>query len=109
MKVKTLIEHLERFPQEAEVRLNDRFGYPCLFTLAVQGDDNTVWLECEKDCDLGNELETRFRDAVEKGCDETDVYSDLLELGIDVETVRRYMGDECADHMKSYCENHGLI
>ena len=48
MKVKTLIEHLERFPQEAEVRLNDRFGYPCLFTLAVQGDDNTVWLECEK-------------------------------------------------------------
>lgn len=66
-------------------------------------------LNVKKDCDLGNELETRFRDAVEKGCDETDVYSDLLELGIDVETVRRYMGDECADHMKSYCENHGLI
>ena len=109
MTVEKLIERLQKFPSEAQVKLNDRRGYPCLFVLAIAGDDTTVWLEGEDDCDLGEELSVRFQTAVEEHLDETDFYNDLLELGIDVETVRRYMGDECADHMKEYCENHGLL
>ena len=53
MTVEKLIERLQKFPSEAQVRLNDRRGYPCLFVLAIAGDDTTVWLEGEDDCDLG--------------------------------------------------------
>ena len=109
MTVESLIKRLNKFPPKAQVRLNDHRGFPCLFVLAIEGDDENVWLEGEDDCDLGEELSVRFQTAVEEHLDETDFYSDLLELGIDVETVRRYMGDECADHMKEYCENHGLL
>lgn len=109
MKNSKLIEHLQRFPMDAEVRLNDKNGYPCLFVLAVQGDEKNVWLECEADCDLGEELGVRFETAVNEQLDETDFYSELLDMGITIETVRKYMGDECADHMKSYCEEHGLL
>lgn len=33
----------------------------------------------------------------------------MLESGINVDMVRKYMGDETADHMQDYCEDHGLL
>ena len=59
--------------------------------------------------DLGNELEERFRNAAENQLDELDFYMDLLEIGITVEHVRRYMGEEAAKHMEEFCEEHGLV
>ena len=109
MTVERLIKELSKFPPKAVVRLNDRLGLPCLFVLAIQNDDNNVWLENEADCDLREELSARFKTAVEENLDETDFYSDLLEIGIDVDTVRRYMGDDCDNPLEAYCEEHGLI
>lgn len=40
--------------------------------------------------------------------DELDVYMDMLEIGIGVDMVRKYMGDELADHMEKFCKEHGL-
>lgn len=109
MKVKKAIEILSNMNPEAEIRLNDRNGFPLLFILALQNDNNTVWLECENDCDLGEELSVRFETAAEEQLDELDFYMDLLEIGINVATVRAYMGDEVAKHMELFCKEHGLI
>ena len=55
------------------------------------------------------EIQSRFDDAVEHGVDETEVYENMLESGINVNMVRKYMGNEIADHMQDYCEEHELI
>lgn len=31
------------------------------------------------------------------------------ETGIDIKMVRKYLGDDAADHMKDFCKEHGLI
>lgn len=36
-------------------------------------------------------------------------YSEMLETGIDIKMVRKYLGDDVADHMKVFCIEHGLI
>lgn len=51
----------------------------------------------------------KFKRATEEWNDETDFYMDLLEIGIDVNLVRKHMGDETAEHMESYCKDHGLL
>lgn len=50
-----------------------------------------------------------FDDAVKHGVDETEVYENMLESGINVDMVRKYMGDKTVDHMQDYCEEHGLL
>lgn len=44
-----------------------------------------------------------------KGLYELDFYTDLLETGITVDMVRKYMNDETADHMRDFCKEHGLL
>lgn len=109
MTVKTLIQKLEKYNPEATVRLNDSRGEELLFVLGIVGDNDNIWLESESDCDMGEEIQTRFNDAIANGLDELDVYSDMLETGINVDMVCRYMGDETANHMQKFCEEHGLI
>lgn len=43
------------------------------------------------------------------GKKDLDVYSEMLETGIDIKMVRKYLGDDVADHMKDFCKEHGLI
>lgn len=50
-----------------------------------------------------------FDAALEDGKDDLDVYSEMLETGIDIKMVRKYLGDDVADHMKDFCKEHGLI
>ena len=57
---------------------------------------------------LEKETYTGF-DAALDGRDELDVYSEMLETGIDIKMVRKYLGDDVADHMKDFCKEHGLI
>ena len=40
---------------------------------------------------------------------ELDFYMDLLDDGIDVDMVRKYMGEDTADVMAEFCEEHGLV
>jgi len=71
-------------------------------------NDNIV-LETENDNDMKEEIQARFDAALEDGKDELDVYSEMLETGIDIKMVRKYLGDDAADHMKDFCKEHGLI
>lgn len=109
MLVKDLIKRLEKMNPEAQVRISDKDGEVLLFVMAQVGHDDVVWFESESDCDMENEIQTRFDDAIENGTDELDVYAEMLEDGIDVDMVRRYMGNQAADHMQEFCESHGLI
>lgn len=59
--------------------------------------------------DMREEIQARFDAALEDGKDELDVYSEMLETGIDIKMVRKYLGDDVADHMKDFCKEHGLI
>lgn len=59
--------------------------------------------------DMADEIQSRFDDAIENGTDELDVYMEMLEAGIDVSMVRKYLGDNAAEHMQNFCGEHGLI
>ena len=109
MKVKTLIERLSKMNLEAEVKLNEYGGDTVLFVNARANDNNTVWLDGEHDIDMGSEISARYEYALEEQIDELDFYMDLLEIGITVDMVRKYMDDEHANHMKEFCEEHGLL
>ena len=97
MTVETLIKHLEKQGKNQEVRLHDVHGEPVIFVLSAKNKDG-VWLETETDTDMADEIQTRFDDAIENGTDELDVYM-----------VRKYLGTDAADHMQTFCEEHGLI
>ena len=58
---------------------------------------------------MAAEISARLDDAAEKSVDESDVYGLMLEQGINVEMVRKYMGDAVANHMQEYCEEHGVV
>lgn len=84
-------------------------GNEILFTCSLVNDNHMMWLETEQDADMVTEIQSRFDDAIGHGVDEAEVYENMLESGINVDMVRKYMGDEAADHMQDYCENHGLL
>lgn len=109
MTVEKAMKLLSKMNPKAELKMHNRFGEPVLFVVALANDDSTVWLECESDNDMKAEISARFESAAEEWSDEADFYMDLLEIGIDVNMVRKYMGKEVADHMESYCKEHGLI
>ena len=109
MKVKALIERLQKMNPEAEVRLNDHNGETALFVNAIGRDDGIVWIDGEIDIDMTEEISARFENAIEEWDDELNFYIDLLETGITVDMVRKYMDDEHADHMQKFCEEHGLL
>ena len=55
------------------------------------------------------EVQVRRSRLNENGTDELDVYMEMLEAGINVPMVRKYMGNSVADAMQNFCEEHGLI
>lgn len=62
-----------------------------------------------KDESASETIRQLFNEAIINGIDELDVYMSMLERGIDVEAVRLQLGDDSADHMQRFCEEHGLI
>ena len=108
MRVERLIEELKKFNPKAEVRLNSMMGDTVLFVNALANNDNYIWLDGENDIDLGAELDERFRVAVEKQLDELDFYTELLDIGITVDMVKKYIGVDEAHHMQVFCEEHCL-
>lgn len=108
MNVKTLIKKLSKMNPEAEVRLNDFNGETALFVNARAYNNNVVWLDGEYDIDLREEISARYEIASTEQWDELDFFMDLIETGITVDMVRKYMDDEHADKMEKFCEEHGL-
>ena len=58
---------------------------------------------------LAAEIKARYERAIEEQHDELDFYMELLENGITVDMVRKYMDDEHASAMNLFCKEHGLI
>ena len=109
MTVERLIKELQKFNPKAVVKMHHRDDEPVLFVMGIVGDDERIWLEGESDNDMFAEIAARFNDTAERQTDELDFYMDLLELGIDVDMVRRHMGNVTANHMEQFCKEHGLI
>ena len=109
MRVKDLIEKLKDVDPNAVVRLHHKDGEPVLYVLELMNRSDVVWLETESDNDMAEEIQARFNAAIEEGEDELDVYAAMLDAGIDVDMVQRHLGDEAAGHMRTFCEEHGLI
>lgn len=121
MKIETLIKRLEELQKtmpNAEIRLNGCYGDSLLFVTSLARNSikpchediaNVIWLEGESDNDMTEEIYARFDEAIEEGLDELDVYSEMLEIGIDVDMVRRYTDDDCANKMETFCKEHGLL
>lgn len=105
--VKRLMKFLKTCDEDMVVY--DENDNEILFTCSLVNDNHMMWLETEQDADMVTEIQSRFNDAIEHGVDETEVYENMLESGINVDMVRKYMGDETADHMQNYCEEHGLL
>lgn len=63
----------------------------------------------KNEIEIKEDIISRFNEAVGNGEDELDVYSEMLEKGINVGVVRKYCGNTVADSMKSFCEEHGLL
>lgn len=109
MKVKRLIERLSKFNPEAEVRLNDYCGETALFVNARVDDNSIVWIDGENDIDMGEEISARYTNAPNVFKTDLEFYTDLLDTGITVHMVRKYMGNAHADTMQKICEDNGLI
>lgn len=108
MQIKNLIKKLEKMDPNAEIRLHDKSGEPVLFVVSAKKYPD-VWLQTEGDVDMADEIQSRFDGAIDNGTDELDVYMEMLDCGIDISMVRKYIGNEAADHMQEFCEEHGLL
>jgi len=108
MTVGTLIKYLQKYDENEIVRLHNIDGEPVLFALQAVNKPG-VWLETESDADMAEEINARFEDAVINGVDEGEVYSLMLEHGIDINMVEKYAGCDVANKMRSYCKCHGLL
>lgn len=107
--VEEIVEELKLHNPETDLKLHMLNGETALFIVCYENDNKNVWLESEVDVDMSYQLESLFQDAVEEGMDELDVYMELLDTGVDVDMVRRNLGEEAADHMETFCKEHGLI
>lgn len=104
MRVNTLIKKLQKMNPDAIVNLHHKDGDEVLFVVALQNDDSVVWLETENDNDMGEEIQARF-DAIDSGeIDEHAMYAEMLGLGITVDMVRKYTGNDNADRMERACK-----
>lgn len=108
MKVKKQIEILSKMDPEAEITLHTPEGHPVLFILASEQRKGVVWLETQYDCDIQDEIASRFQYASENNVDELDFYTDLSDTGITADMVEAALGKDVADHMRTFCKEHGL-
>ena len=100
MRVEALIKKLQKMNPDAVVHLHHKDGDEVLFIMAQQNDNSVVWLETEYDNDMGQEIQARF-DAIDHGeVDDKTMYAEMLSLGITVDMVQKYTGDNNADRME---------
>lgn len=107
MKVKRMIQKLQKYNPDAEVKLHGRDGNNALFVVAYSCDSETVVIEDKGDNDLQSELSARFADAAARQADELDFFMDLLETGFTLEDIRENLPERYA-YSRAFCEEHGL-
>lgn len=114
MKIEKLINDLQALQQiapGAEVKMHHWDGNNLLFALTstnLPQGKNVVWLEDATDNDMSAELDARFTDALENQMDELDFFMDLVETGITLEDIQKYLPAKY-NYAKSFMTDHGLI
>ncbi len=58
---------------------------------------------------MAYEIQKMFDDAVDDDKDELAMYTEMLEWGIDLDMVYKYLGCDACDHMLTFCDKYGLI
>lgn len=114
MKVKTLIDELRKCNPEARVYFGSHMGEGANEILACFGfanndGGNAVILGDETQFDVGEEIKSLYGYLDDNGYDETDGYELMIDLGFTPDVVEKYRGKDEADHMREYCEEHGLL
>ena len=111
MTVRKMIEELQKCDPNARVVLNDIDSDEEVISVLsfINHRTDRVCLASEYDTEMTEELEAMLDHASKNNINETDFYLDLLERGIDVDMVRRYLGEEQAIHMEEYWKEHDLI
>ena len=109
MKIERMINTLKDIQRRhpgIDIKIGDRDGESVLFIVEAVNTENgkcNIWLEAESHLDLGAELDARYENKKKYSISDVDFYRDLLELSITSDMVRKYMGDEAADHMEKTC------
>ena len=80
-----------------------------LYVVSQSCNKHVVYIETEKENDMEEEISSMFQFFLNKDIDELDGYMELLDIGITVDMVRKYIGDDHANHMQEFCEEHGLM
>ena len=110
MKVKTLIEALQNYNPEARVYLMEWVGKPIREALVAYriGKNKDIILEDATQFDVENEIEAMFEHYLEEGIDETDAYQEMIDWGYTPDVIAEYYKEEVAEHMRKYCDEHGI-
>lgn len=108
MKVKRMVEELQKFNPDAEVKLHHRNGNNALFILSYVKNESTVVIEDKDDNDLRAELSAHFDHAAEEQMDELDFFIDLLDTGFTLEDIRENLPEQY-EYSERFCREHGLI
>ena len=108
MTVEKMIERLEKYNPEAEVKMHGMHGNNVLFVVGYENNNEVVIIEDKEDVDLKTELEARFEAAGENNEDELDFYIDLLDDGYALDDIKEYLPDRY-EMVKLFLEDHGLF
>ena len=113
MKVRKMIELLQRMNPEDEVYLHHYTGNKALYIVKVVNinipeTSGAVVIEDKDDNDMGEELDAMFKHAVDTGMDELDFFMGLIDVGITLEDIKEFLPEQY-EYSKKFMEEHGLI
>ncbi len=107
MKVKELIRQLKEFDPEARVFADSEQCDEILCSFAFTDNGNVV-LEHAGQFDVKSEIGQMLDDYLEDGVDETDAYTEMCDKGFTPDVVSWFYDKWVGEHMKKYCEEHGI-
>lgn len=110
MKVKTLIEELQKYDPEARVYLGSAFGQGIDEALVCYSfmHSNDVILAPASELDLTDEITGMVEHYDEEGWDEGDIYEDMIDKGFTPDVVAENYNMQFANSMICYCASHGI-
>ena len=104
--VEQFLDFLRGLPDDAAICYS--LTMPVLFVVSYVQQPNLVVLEDASVNDLSSELDARFLTAADEQLDELDFFMDLLETGITLQDIKKYLPGKYA-YSKRFMEEHGLI
>lgn len=110
MKVKELINRLQKYDPEARVYSGTNHGHGDMEILTVFSfsHNSDVILEDEMQFDVANEVREMLEWYASGEVDETSAYQEMVDAGYTPDLLRRYGFDDTASVMEKYCAEHGI-